>query len=127
MLRGDNLSIHTPLPFMPADHGRVGFRLNGTQTGKLYQPYFSVHTTIYARQNRIAENEPLTAGYTLFDLAAGSQWNIGKTALQINISVNNLFNKAYTDHLSNYRDFALNPGRNIIMKIKIPFDVIKGS
>jgi len=127
MLRGDNLAIHAPLPYMPADHGRIGFRLTHPKIGRLTDPYFSLHTTIYAKQNRLAVNEPETNGYTLVDLSAGSDIHVGKTTLNVDLSVTNLFNKAYIDHLSTYREFALNPGRNIIMKIKIPFDVIKGS
>ena len=125
MLRGDNLAIHSPLPYMPANHGRIGFRLSRTKWGTFEEPYFSLHTTIYAKQTRLAANEPETAGYALVDFSTGSNVHVGKTALQLNLIVTNLFNKAYIDHLSTYRDFALNPGRNIVLKIKIPFNVIK--
>ncbi len=123
LLHGDNLALHSPLPFMPANHGRIGFHLSKTRLGGLYHPYFSLHTDIYAKQDRIAVNEPVTNGYTLVDVNFGSDVRFGSARMQIDLSIDNLFNKAYVDHMSRYREYALNPGRNITLKVKIPFTV----
>ncbi len=125
MLRGKNLELNSYLPFMPADHSRVGFHLTESQLGKLHQPYFSIHTSIYAKQNRVAENEPVTKGYVVVDASLGSDVHVGNTPLQVDLSVDNLFNKAYTDHLSRYREYALNPGRNVVLKVQVPFRLVK--
>jgi len=125
MLRGRNLELDSYLPFMPADHGRVGFHLSKSRLGKLHQPYFSIHTSIYGKQDRVAKNEIVTKGYTLVDASLGADVHLGSTPLQVDLSVDNLFDRAYTDHLSRYREYALNPGRNVVLKVQIPFRLVK--
>ncbi len=125
-LRGDNLKLDIPLTFMPANNGYVGLKLQQKQIGRFYEPYFSIHTEFYAKQDRVAPNEPVSRGYALVNLTLGSDLHLGNTPIQMDIIVQNLFNKAYIDHLSRYRDIpALNPGRNIALKLQIPFNIIK--
>lgn len=124
-LRGDNLKLHIPLTFMPANSGYVGLKLQQKQIGKFYDPYFSVHTEFYAKQDRVAPNEPTSRAYTLVNMTLGSDLHLGNTPVQIDFIVQNLFNKAYISHLSRYRDIpALNPGRNIALKLQIPFNLV---
>lgn len=126
IVRGDNLKLHIPLPYMPADHGDVGFRLQKKSLGMFHSPFFSFDTDFYAKQDRVAPNEPTSKPYTLVNFSTGSLVNIGNTSIQWDLNVNNLLNVAYIDHLSRYRDLpALNPGRNIMLKIQIPFELIK--
>lgn len=126
MLRGDNLRLHEPLPYMPANHGDLGVQIQKGEIGKFHDPYFSIQTTFYAKQNRLAPHEPVSNAYTLVSLSIGSQLNIGKTPVRCDLMADNLFNKAYIDHLSRYRDLpALNPGRNITLKVQIPFNLVK--
>ena len=126
MLRGDNLKLNEPLPYMPANHGNIGMRVQRRKMGILHDPYFSVQTDFYAKQDRVAPHEPTSKAYTLVSLSLGSQMNVGKTPLQCDIMIDNLFDKAYIDHLSRYRDLpALNPGRNIVMKVQIPFNLVR--
>ncbi|HKI44622.1 MAG TPA: TonB-dependent receptor [Balneolales bacterium] len=126
MLRGDNLKLHVPLPYMPANHGDIGLRIQKRELGIFHDPYLSIQTSFYAKQDRVAPNEPDSKAYTLANVSLGSQLNVGKTPVQCDIIVDNLFNKAYIDHLSRYRDLpALNPGRNIVLKVQIPFTLVR--
>jgi iron complex outermembrane receptor protein len=46
--------------------------------------------------------------------------------MSVSISVNNLLDKKYIDHLSTLKEVGLyNPGRNIAFNLKIPFSVTK--
>ncbi|EMN30538.1 hypothetical protein LEP1GSC083_0469 [Leptospira interrogans serovar Pyrogenes str. L0374] len=40
------------------------------------------------------------------------------------MSIQNVFNVSYVDHLSRYKDYALNPGLNAILKVSFPFTAI---
>ncbi len=72
-------------------------------------------------QNRIEAYETRTGGYTLFDLGAGAQIPFGAQQVSVDLAVQNLFDKAYRDHLSHYKAYALNPGRNVTLKASVPF------
>lgn len=45
-------------------------------------------------------NETSTPAYSLVNTGIGAALNFNKQALHLNITVNNLFDKAYTNHLS---------------------------
>lgn len=77
------------------------------------------------------ETETATPSYTLFNISAGTKINIkGKTLIEININADNIFNRAYQNHLSRlkYADIntltgrkgVFNIGRNIRFSILIP-------
>jgi len=45
--------------------------------------------------------------------------------LFVSVSANNLLDRKYIDHLSTLKEVNLyNPGRNIIINLKIPFEMI---
>ena len=78
------------------------------------------------------DTETATPAYTLINIGAGWSWEQhSKTRLSINLTVNNLFDRAYQNHLSRlkYADLntvtgrrgVFNMGRNIVMKITVPF------
>ena len=78
------------------------------------------------------DTETATPAYTLINIGAGWSWKQhSKTRLSIDLTVNNLFDRAYQNHLSRlkYADLntvtgrhgVFNMGRNIVMKITAPF------
>ena len=87
-----------------------------------------------AEQNHIYSaygTETRTSGYTLFNIGAGTDFTSkGKTLFSLNISVNNLTDVAYQNHLSrlkyaatNYktgRNGIYNMGRNISFLLRVP-------
>lgn len=128
LVRGKDLKLDQPLSFMPADHGDLGLKLQEKKIGKLSQPYLSIHAGFYSKMDslQVAPNEPPSHAYALVDISLGSDLHLGNTPIHWDFIVQNLFNKAYVDHLSRYRDIpVLNPGRNIALKIQIPFGLIK--
>lgn len=71
-----------------------------------------------ASQNRIARNEDRTAGANLLHLGGSILFR----NMELSVSVRNLLNTRYYNHLSFYRKVEIpEPGRNFQLSIKIPF------
>ena len=84
----------------------------------------SVFTSTAFDQNYPAPEETSTRGYTLLDLSIGGNFKIENQMMSFSLSGNNLFDRKYIDHLSTLKEVGLfNPGRNIILSLKIPFIV----
>jgi iron complex outermembrane receptor protein len=97
--------------------------------------YVSANVLYVARQNRAPavtqrqENgqliftgdfAPPPPAYTLLGAEAGFSWRAGQQLINVILSGSNLLNRAYRDYLDRFRYFADAPGRNIMLKIKIP-------
>ena len=127
-----NLATKTPLPFIPATSLRNEIRLEPSIKG-LKSSYFSIGIDNYFAQNRIADFETTTGGYTLLRAGVGTSFKIGKQAIRLNISGNNLLDKKYYDHLSRFKPGRLdetnptfgiyNPGRNVTFGIYVPLSI----
>lgn len=72
-------------------------------------------------QKNVAESEEETPGYVLIDVYGGIKMITGELAHQIDIKIENLFNKKYVDHLSLIKSFAFMPGRNFQINYKLLF------
>ncbi|WP_036678093.1 TonB-dependent receptor [Daejeonella oryzae] len=119
------------LPFIPAAVLRNELRLEPVINGRAKNSYFSVSLQNVFKQNRIDFFETASKGYTLVNAAMGTTFMLNKQPLRMNVSVNNLFNKAYYDHLSRFKPGRLdesnpsqgyyNQGRNISVGLYLPF------
>jgi iron complex outermembrane receptor protein len=80
-----------------------------------------------SQQNRYPDSLDWTAppaAYALFDINAGLQININKQPIKISLGIQNVFDVVYRDYLSRYRYFSLDPGRNLIVRIVVPFAIL---
>ena len=59
--------------------------------------------------------------YTLFNLEASTTSFFRKQRFEWVCSITNLFNVEYRDYMNSFRYFSLDRGRNISLKIKMPF------
>jgi len=110
------------LPFVPAHKLRFEVRAEKDKLLFLKNTFVSINTTTAFNQNNAAPDETPTTGYTLIDLNIGGNLKIQKQLISISLSVNNLFDKKYIDHLSTLKEVGLfNPGRNIALSLKVPF------
>jgi len=122
---GENRKTDTPLPFIPAVRLRNELRLEPELSSKLLkESYFSAELDNVFRQSRIDIFETETPAYSLVSLAAGTTLMLKNQPVKVTVSVNNLFDKAYTSHLSRlkYEDI-LNQGRNIAFGVYVPFTI----
>lgn len=111
-----NLDENTPLSFSPPASMR------NTITWKKNQ--FQIHAELYsiASQNRVSKNESTTSGTSLINLGGNINIPIYNTMIDISLSLRNLLNTKYYNHLSFYRKVEIpEPGRNFQLSIKIPF------
>lgn len=128
--RGINRATHSPLPFIPSAILRNELRLEPDLKG-LKSSYFSIGMDNVFKQNRIDKFETPTSGYSLVNLGVGTTFMLGKQPLRLNLSANNIFDKAYYDHLSRFKPGRLdesapavgyyNQGRNVSVGLYLPF------
>jgi len=126
IVRGDNLNTSEPLIYMPSDRYRAMMHFELPEFGTtITNSHLELASTIVDRQDRVPANSDYVQpppGYTLFDVA----WNFDLHAFQdpfsVSLEVQNLLDTRYRDYLSRYRYFIDDPGRNIILRFRIPFN-----
>jgi iron complex outermembrane receptor protein len=63
-----------------------------------------------------------TDGYALLNLEAGlTELHLGGLALDAALAVRNALDTRYRDYLSRYRLFVDDPGRDIVVRLTLPF------
>jgi len=117
-VRGKDTEAGTSLPQIPPLNGRLGMRYT-------WQGFGSAEVNIIgaARQDKIAEGEKETGGYTRYDLSLSSaNISLGKTRLQIFAGIDNITDRSYTNHLATNRGgISVEPGRNIYLRLSLSF------
>jgi iron complex outermembrane receptor protein len=127
------------VPFIPPVRylGELKYDV-ATKSKTLTNSFIKLQVSYTANQDRVFtynNTETATQGYTLVNLAAGTGFKDkkGKTAINLYILANNIFDVAYQDHLSRLKYFEqytaspngklgiYNMGRNIALKIVVPF------
>ena len=118
-VRGEDTKNNLNLPLIPPLNGRLGFRF----------PIFdflnaNLNTTFSFKQDKISEGEKETPGYILLNASVASdKFRIGIINLTAVAGVENIFDKAYRDHLSTNRGLIdIEPGRNIFLKLRLSWD-----
>ena len=124
-IRGTNDQTPRPLPLVPANRIKAGARLTTASIGSILNPYVSVNVKAVSSQDRVEEFEERTGGYTLFDVGMGGEIAVGLNRANIDLSVENLFDVAYRDHLNRSKAYALNLGRNFALKVSVPFVLVQ--
>lgn len=117
-VKGDDITADGNLPEIPPLNGRVGFKF-----GLLDYLQTDVSSTLFAEQNDVAEGEITTPGYFVFNLLLNTlPIKFSNISLRIYSGVENIFDKAYLNHLSTTRgSITIEPGRNIFVKLAVDF------
>jgi iron complex outermembrane receptor protein len=124
LVRGQNLVTDEPLYQMPADRIRLSntFYLPSLSTFTNSSLEFAV--TLVRKQDRYPANVdylPPPPGYILADINYATDITIGAQQFQCSLSVHNLFNASYRDYLSRFRYYIDEPGRDVVLRLNIPF------
>ncbi len=110
------------LPLIPQNriHGSITFNFKDLV---ILKQNFIELSGIYAfAQNNISEHEQISPSYFLLNSGIGSTITMGSQKFIIGIYANNILNTKYMDHLSSLKEIGYyNMGRNISLKISIPF------
>jgi len=125
LLRGVDRNSGDPLYDMPADRLVANVRFYVGSSSHLRDPYIEVGTTLVRRQDQVPPILPFplpTAGYTLFNVELGvRQLVLAGQPLTLTLAGRNLFNRRYRDYLSRYRLFVDDPGRDVVLRLQLPF------
>ncbi len=106
------------LPLIPANTLKNTLRTEFSNERWLPNGYASVSLHSYFKQDNISEFETATPAYNLVNLGVGGDIMISKYTFTTSLTVNNLFDKKYINHLSRLKpDTIFNPGRNIVLGI----------
>lgn len=109
-------------PFLPAQ--KIETKVT-CQAHILHKIPVSVFTNLeyYSAQNNTAPNEASTPDYSIWNAGVSSTIKTGKVEIDGFISIHNLLNTAYYDHLSRFKSIGLlNMGRNLLLGIKLLFN-----
>ncbi|GAB4036694.1 TonB-dependent receptor [Spirosoma gilvum] len=133
-----NQTEHAYLVFIPPNRSDNSLRYDWAKWGRLSNLYLSMSGLYVARQNRAPavtarqENGQIIftgdfaappPAYFLIGAELGFTTLVGKQAMNVSLSGTNLANVAYRDYLNRFRYFADEPGRSILLKIKLPFSI----
>jgi len=117
-VRGKDTEARVSLPQIPPLSGRLGIRYTYNKIG-------SAELTVVgaSKQDKIAEGETETGGFTRLDLALSStSISLGITKLQVYAGIDNITDRSYTSHLSTNRgNISVEPGRNIYLRMNLAF------
>jgi iron complex outermembrane receptor protein len=95
------------------------------QTGHPRTSYLTLNALGVTRQNLVPDpiNDYLAPppGYLLLNLEFATLLHINKKHLNFGISIYNLLNATYRDYMDRFRYYNDATGRNLVMRIKIPF------
>ena len=119
--RGQNTTLNQPLPLIPPFRATYSLRLESGQKGLLESSYLSLSGESNARQTRVDPEDFAPDGYTLAHVAGGVVLPLGRRSIAVDVQVKNVFDKAYASFLSRYKTYALDPGRNFIVRVTTGF------
>jgi len=124
LIRADNLDEDVPLIFIPSDRISFSAHFDVPNLGSLKNNFIELSSTLVAEQNRFPEGVDFTdppRGYHLLNLQVGTRLGNQSDAPRLSLAVNNLLNETYREYLSRFRYFIDEPGRNLVLRLNIPF------
>ncbi len=130
MVRGSNPDKDKAMPLIPADRILSSITWNLDDFGFLHHSRIQLNYNYVFRQDRLSPREVLsyqnqaTSAFHLLGAQVGSEFKLGSQRFNLNLSVNNLLNEAYVDHLSFLRPFNINNiGRNFTVNLNVPLEI----
>ncbi|GAB4290815.1 MAG: hypothetical protein Kow0068_16230 [Marinilabiliales bacterium] len=112
------------LPFIPAKKTRYEIKAVRKKLGFLLKPSIMFSALTVCKQSNPSPFETETEGYTLLNINLYSEIKVFKQIVNLGLSVNNILDTKYFDHLSTLKQLNYyNPGRNINLYLKVPFEI----
>ncbi len=130
MVRGSNPDKDEAMPLIPADRILSSITWNLDDFGFFHHFRIQLNYNYVFQQDRLSPREVLsyqnqaTPAFHLLGAQVGSDFKLGSQRFNFNLSVNNLLNEAYVDHLSFLRPFNINNiGSNYTVNLNIPLAI----
>ncbi len=130
ILRAFNQTNNNHLVMMPADRFENSLEYTFKDGKKYTNAYVSLAVLSVLKQTRVPANSDFAAppeGYTLLSFSAGIDLPIKTNAITLGVSVNNLLNTRYRDYMNRFRYFTDEMGRNISVRVTVPFTLFNPS
>jgi iron complex outermembrane receptor protein len=124
LVRGTDVDADIPLIDMPADRLTLHSAVSFFEGRRLRTSTLRPELTLVRKQTRVpagADYAPPPDGYALLGLRYDADVQVGQTPLQIGLAIHNLFNTRYRDYLSRWRYFIDEPGRTVVLRLRVPF------
>jgi outer membrane receptor protein involved in Fe transport len=125
--RGTDTGSDQPLPLIPPVRGVLEAEVHSLDLGWFTEGRVGAEVELVGHQGRLGAyviegagvtvTDVPTDGYALLGLDAAGSRQLGERRLSVSIRVRNLLNTSYRDYLSRYKEFAFNPGRNVVLRI----------
>ena len=122
LIRSRDLGADAPLIYQQADRIQLNLRWQSRPGGESkWQLSAEAGPLMVARQSRAPATDfvPAPPGYALWNGRLSLHKPGGKIPLEASLEGQNLLNTAYRDYLNRFRYFALDTGRNLILRISI--------
>ena len=119
--RGQNTTSEQPIPLVPPFRATYSVRFESGQYRWVESSYLSLGGESNTRQNRADVDDFTPPGYTLANIAGGVVVPLGSRSVAVDLQMKNVFDKSYTNFLSRYKTYALDPGRNFIVRVTTAF------
>jgi len=131
-VEGRDRRTGSELPTMPADNATAGARFHPKGSGWLTSPRGGIKLR-YEASKDAAPGEPFsqfdnapfgsasTQSHTLIDLNAGFTVAAKHHPLDVDLAIHNVLDEDYRGFLDTYKGYALSPGRDIRLTVRIPF------
>ncbi|NUN08863.1 MAG: TonB-dependent receptor [Ignavibacteriaceae bacterium] len=118
LVNGEDTKTNQYLPMIPPLNGSIGVSF---RNDVCFNPAFSVE--FYGWQKKVAHGEEMTSGYAVYNISVSSPaFKFNRSEVRMFAGIDNIFNKAYRNHLSTARgSVTIEPGRNIFFKANVAF------
>ena len=128
-----NIATGERLPLMPANQFRSALRFAPTSLGPIETPYVELGAKHAFAKTIAGPTEPFADGgskgfgvastdaYTTANAELGGRVTFGASALEVHVSIDNIFGTAYRDYLDTQKGFTLAAGRNVTVRVAAPF------
>ncbi len=129
LLRARDRNTDDWLIWMPSDRYSVELRYRLKDGKRISNTDISLNVQQVMRQNRVPDEtrqgkqdyKEAPPAYTLLAFDASTVLKLGHWPVTLGVSISNLLNTRYRDYLNSFRYFTDETGRNIGVRIKIPF------
>ncbi|MBK8652853.1 MAG: TonB-dependent receptor [Haliscomenobacter sp.] len=127
VINGWNTAEKDYLVFMPPSQFRYSLRYKipaGKDTEKRH--FLQVSAQHVLKQRWVpagADYAPPPDGYLRLDVEGSFFVSLGRQPVELGFSILNALNTEYRDYLNRLRYFAAEPGRNLLLRVRIPFQV----
>lgn len=127
LLSGWNREQQDYLIFMPPLRFEHGLKWAFNEKKQPEHPSFARISALWVLQQKqapITDYAPAPPGFVRLDAELFHTLVWGKQRIEVGLAIYNLLNTEYREYLNRFRYFSAEPGRNLSLRIKVPFNFI---